>query len=49
MNYEEYLPAFLPMVNPSPINYGWHKKNPWFETAFVPILGSKVKGLLAEK
>jgi uracil-DNA glycosylase len=42
MNYEEYLPEFLPMVHPSPRNYGWHKKNPWFEIDLVPILREKV-------
>ena len=43
LNYEEYLPEYLPMVHPSPRNYGWHKKNPWFEAELVPILQEKVE------
>lgn len=43
LHYEEYLPEFLPMVHPSPRNYGWHKKNPWFEAELVPILQERVE------
>lgn len=46
LNYQEYLPEYLPMVHPSPRNYGWHKKNPWFEADLVPILQEKVHELL---
>lgn len=46
LNYKEYLPEYLPMVHPSPRNYGWHKKNPWFEAELVPILQDKVHQLL---
>jgi uracil-DNA glycosylase len=30
-NYKNYLPEYLPLVHPSPLNYGWLKRNPWFE------------------
>ena len=46
LNYQEYLPEFLPMVHPSPRNHGWHKKNPWFEAELVPVLREKVVELL---
>lgn len=37
-NYQEYLPNYLPLVHPSPLNIGWLKRNPWFESDVVPIL-----------
>jgi uracil-DNA glycosylase len=46
MNYEAYLPKYLPMVHPSPRNHNWHKKNPWFEAELVPVLREKVKKLV---
>ena len=30
-DYEQYLPAQLPLVHPSPLTIGWRKRNPWFE------------------
>ena len=46
LNYDEYLPEYLPMVHPSPRNHGWHKKNPWFEAELVPILQTRVEKLI---
>ena len=37
-NHKEYLPKYLPLVHPSPLNIGWLKRNPWFESDVVPIL-----------
>lgn len=37
-NFEEYLPKYLPLVHPSPLNHGWLKRNPWFEQEVVPVL-----------
>ena len=30
-NFQKYLPEYLPLVHPSPLNIGWLKRNPWFE------------------
>lgn len=37
-SFKEYLPKYLPLVHPSPLNIGWLKRNPWFELDVVPIL-----------
>lgn len=37
-NYEQYLPDYLPLVHPSPLNHGWLKRHPWFEEEIVPVL-----------
>ena len=37
-NFQEYLPEYLPLVHPSPLNYGWLKRNAWFEKDVLPIL-----------
>ena len=36
----------FPLVHPSPLNYGWIKKNPWFMERNVPLLQEMVKELL---
>lgn len=36
--FREYLPRFLPLVHPSPLNIGWLNRNPWFEREVIPIL-----------
>lgn len=37
-NFCDYLPAYFPLVHPSPLNLGWLKRNPWFETEVLPVL-----------
>lgn len=37
-NYEQYLPEYLPIVHPSPLNFRWFAKNPWFEGDLVPVM-----------
>lgn len=37
-NYHEYLPLYLPLPHPSPLNFRWFNKNPWFEAEVLPIL-----------
>lgn len=37
-NYKQYLPSYLPLVHPSPLNHGWLKRHPWFEEEVVPVL-----------
>lgn len=36
----------FPLVHPSPLNYGWINKNPWFMERNVPLLQRMVKELL---
>lgn len=45
-SFREYLPRFLPLVHPSPRNYGWLLQNPWFEQEVVPVLREITKELL---
>ncbi|MCC6093626.1 MAG: uracil-DNA glycosylase family protein [Eubacterium sp.] len=45
--YREYLPEYFPIVHPSPLNFRWQKKNPWFEEQVVPALQSIVQDALA--
>lgn len=45
--YPEYLPSTIPLVHPSPLNFRWHTKNPWFEAEVVPALRSRVSEALA--
>ncbi len=37
-NFRKYLPQYLPLVHPSPLNHGWLKQNPWFEKEVLPTL-----------
>ncbi|MDD4112300.1 MAG: uracil-DNA glycosylase family protein [Herbinix sp.] len=41
-NFEEYLPEYFPLVHPSPLNLGWLKRNPWFESNVLPVLKDTV-------
>lgn len=40
--YAEYLPSTIPLVHPSPLNFRWQSKNPWFEAEVIPTLRSLV-------
>lgn len=41
-NYQEYLPAYFPLVHPSPLNFRWLAKNPWYEKVIIPALQAQV-------
>lgn len=43
--YKEYLPEFFPLVHPSPLNFRWQTKNPWFEQTVVPDLQKLVRSI----
>lgn len=45
--YAEYLPSTIPLVHPSPLNFRWQARNPWFETEVVPALRSLVGAAIA--
>lgn len=46
--YEEYLPTYMPIVHPSPLNFRWFKRNEWFEQDVVPILQQRVAESIAK-
>ncbi|HEW2679281.1 TPA: uracil-DNA glycosylase family protein, partial [Streptococcus pneumoniae] len=45
-HYKDYLPAYFPLVHPSPRNQIWMSKNPWFEAEVVPDLKKRIKTIL---
>ncbi|WP_308590406.1 uracil-DNA glycosylase family protein [uncultured Megasphaera sp.] len=45
-HYQDYLPDYFPIVHPSPLNFRWQAKNPWFEADVVPALQQRVYTLL---
>lgn len=44
--YREYLPAVLPLVHPSPLNFRWQSRNPWFLTEVIPTLRDRVAAVV---
>lgn len=46
LHYQQYLPKYFPIVHPSPLNFRWQKKNPWFLQEVVPALQKQVKSVL---
>ena len=44
--YQEYLPEYFSIVHPSPLNFRWQAKNPWFESEVVPELRKRVADIL---
>lgn len=45
-HYVQFLPRFWPLVHPSPRNFRWHARNPWFEAAVVPQLQTHVRHII---
>lgn len=45
-SYKEYLPKYFPIVHPSPLNFRWQAKNPWFTEEVVPVLAERVAKIL---
>jgi uracil-DNA glycosylase len=41
--YREYLPSVIPLVHPSPLNFRWQAKNPWFAEEVLPVLDTEVR------
>lgn len=37
-NYQQFLPKLFPLVHPSPLNFRWHARNPWFAADVVEDL-----------
>ncbi|MFE4468098.1 uracil-DNA glycosylase family protein [Leifsonia sp. NPDC056824] len=40
--FREYLPEFLPLVHPSPLNFRWQARNRWFESDVIPAIRHSV-------
>jgi uracil-DNA glycosylase len=45
--FHDYLPAELPLVHPSPLNFRWQARNPWFRADVLPALRTEVGRALA--
>lgn len=45
--FRDYLPAQLPLVHPSPLNFRWQARNPWFTTDVLPELRRRVSQAIA--
>lgn len=48
-NYKNYLPKYFPLVHPSPLNFRWQNKNPWFKKENLITLKEKVRDILNNK
>ena len=46
-DFNMYLPDYFPVVHPSPLNIGWRKRNPWFESDVISVLQTIVKEVLS--
>lgn len=44
--YEKWLPDTFPLVHPSPLNFRWQTRNPWFESELVPVLRTMVSNTM---
>lgn len=45
-HWQDYLPDVIPLPHPSPRNFHWLKKNPFFEEEVIPYLQERVKEIL---
>lgn len=45
-NFNAYLPTFFPLPHPSPLNFRWINKNPWFKKEVLPSLNLLVRKIL---
>jgi uracil-DNA glycosylase len=45
--FADYLPAMFPLVHPSPLNFRWLGRNPWYELEVLPRLRQCVRAALA--
>jgi uracil-DNA glycosylase len=45
--WRSYRPEFFPLVHPSPLNFRWQARNPWFAAELLPELRATVAAALA--
>lgn len=48
-HFRDYLPDAFPLVHPSPLNFRWQAKHPWFESEVVPALQERVREALTPR
>jgi len=41
-SWQDYGPELLPLPHPSPRNRAWLKRNPWFESALLPAMRTRI-------
>lgn len=46
-SWRDYGNGIIPLPHPSPRNFGWLKKNPWFERDVLPALRLRVHNILS--
>ena len=47
--FRDYLPGAIPIVHPSPLNFRWQARNPWFATDLLPVLKRHVACAMARR
>lgn len=47
--WREFWPDVVPLPHPSPRNFGWFMRNPWFEQELVPRLRRRVREILENR
>jgi len=45
-NFRRFIPERFPLVHPSPLNFRWQAKNPWFISEVLPELRTQVRDAL---
>ncbi|WP_159537070.1 uracil-DNA glycosylase family protein [Aeromicrobium sp. 9AM] len=45
--FRDHLPDVIPLVHPSPLNFRWQSRNPWFLTDVIPVLRERVGAAIA--
>lgn len=45
-HYAEYLPRIMPLPHPSPLNFRWQAKNPWFLHEVIPTLQTRIAEII---
>ena len=45
--FDQYLPGIIPLAHPSPLNFRWQARNPWFVTDLLPVVREHVAAALA--
>lgn len=45
--FPDYLPDLIPVVHPSPLNFRWQSRNPWFAAELLPVLRQLVDAATA--
>lgn len=45
-NYKEYLPEYLVLPHPSPLNNIWQKRNEWFKQEVIPDIKDIIRTII---